>query len=376
MDSYTILVAEDDRVSAETLLLFLEKMGHEVVGLVSRGEEAVALAAELQPDIAILDIYLSHGMDGIEACRRITENSNIPCILLTGQSAGQVLEQVGESKAVCLIKKPVLYEELQANIHIAMRMWSISQQLKLQEASYRAYFNNAAVGIYRVSPDGAVETANQALASILGYESVEELLSLVKYAGVQYYVQEARFTELVEQLNNKDEVEGFESEVFGRDGQVLWVSESCRVVRNDDGSIAHYQCIVQDVSDRKRAEQDLQVTLDMLKRVVESIPDMVFLVDMDHTVILCNQSFSRHVGADPDDIIGRPVTESFPDFANFSVDPRSMAAATDPKSPNKAVHFSSGEKHYHMSVSPYADADGGAIGVVYVCREVFDSPLA
>ena len=77
-----ILVAEDETIIRLDLRDLLERAGHEVVGEARDGEEAVALAAELHPDLAIMDVKMPR-LDGIEAARRIMDERPLPIVLLT-----------------------------------------------------------------------------------------------------------------------------------------------------------------------------------------------------------------------------------------------------------------------------------------------------
>jgi CheY-like chemotaxis protein len=75
-----ILIVEDESIVRLDLQQRLERMGHTVVGLASEGEEAVAKAVELKPDLILMDVRLEGEMDGIEAAGRIRERQATPVI--------------------------------------------------------------------------------------------------------------------------------------------------------------------------------------------------------------------------------------------------------------------------------------------------------
>ena len=85
-----ILVVEDDQIIQFDLQRHLRQLGYEVVGAASRGDEAVAKAAALQPDLVLMDVRLRGSVDGIEAARRIQEARAIPVVYLTAQSRDDV----------------------------------------------------------------------------------------------------------------------------------------------------------------------------------------------------------------------------------------------------------------------------------------------
>lgn len=129
--------------------------------------------------------------------------------------------------------------------------------LRQAEEKYRSIFENAADGIFQTTPDGHYLSANPALARIYGYESPQELIANFTNIGQQLYVDPNRRSEFIRSLQQNEAVSDFESQVYGKDGRKLWISENARAVRNAEGALLHYEGTVQDISDRKQAQQEL-----------------------------------------------------------------------------------------------------------------------
>ena len=125
------------------------------------------------------------------------------------------------------------------------------------EATYRSIVEHAIEGIFQTTPDGRYLLANPALAEIYGYASVEELKGSVKEIARQLYVDPERRSEFIRQMDEKDCVWGFESLIYRKDGSVIWISENVRVIRDDDGTVLYYEGTVEDITERKRAEEEL-----------------------------------------------------------------------------------------------------------------------
>jgi CheY-like chemotaxis protein len=85
-----ILVVEDERIVQLDLCYEVERLGYIVVGMASSGEEAIAKAAQLEPDLILMDVRLKGSMDGIAAATRIRAARQVPVIYLTAQSQGQL----------------------------------------------------------------------------------------------------------------------------------------------------------------------------------------------------------------------------------------------------------------------------------------------
>ncbi|HET6522839.1 MAG TPA: response regulator [Geminicoccaceae bacterium] len=103
MKPLRIAVAEDNWLAAEYLNEILASMGHEVVGLVPTGEDLVALVARERPDLALVDINLAGGCDGLTAAREIRRRFAVPAIAVTGHLTAAEAEAAG---LLGLVAKP------------------------------------------------------------------------------------------------------------------------------------------------------------------------------------------------------------------------------------------------------------------------------
>lgn len=130
------------------------------------------------------------------------------------------------------------------------------EALRLAEQKYRSIFEHATEGIFQTSPDGHYLSANPALARIYGYGSPEELLTALVDISRQLYVQPNRRAEFILAMRQNGIVAAFESQVYRRDGSIIWISENARAVRDEvTGELLYYEGMVQDITSRKQAEE-------------------------------------------------------------------------------------------------------------------------
>jgi AmiR/NasT family two-component response regulator len=143
-----ILVAEDETIIRLDLRGLLEGAGHEVVGEAKDGDEAVALARELEPDLAVLDVKMPR-LDGIEAARKMLEERPIPIVMLTAFGQRELVERAAEAGVYGYLVKPfreqdvlpaletakARHEELQA---VRAEADSLSEALVARKAIERA----------------------------------------------------------------------------------------------------------------------------------------------------------------------------------------------------------------------------------------------
>jgi len=134
------------------------------------------------------------------------------------------------------------------------------------ESRFRSIFENTVEGIYQTSVEGRYISANPALARIYGYESPDELMSSLAAAGRSLYVDATRRVDFERLMREVGSVTQFESQAHRRDGSVIWISENARVVRATDGRALYYEGTVEDITERKRyqAELEFQATHDAL----------------------------------------------------------------------------------------------------------------
>jgi|DewCreStandDraft_4_1066084.scaffolds.fasta_scaffold121212_2 AmiR/NasT family two-component response regulator len=128
MDALRILIADDESLRVMSLRGQLESLGHKVVAEASNGAEAVRLADELRPDLAILDIKMPE-MDGIEAAQKITAARPIPIILLTAYSERELAERAASANVSAYLMKPVSEQDLLPAIALAVSRFKEFQAL-------------------------------------------------------------------------------------------------------------------------------------------------------------------------------------------------------------------------------------------------------
>jgi DNA-binding response OmpR family regulator len=131
MSKGRILVVEDESIVALDIRRILGEGGFEVVASVPSGEEAVATAALLRPDLVLMDIRLQGAMNGIEAARRIRDESRLPALFLTSYVDQQMLAQAKGMDAVGYVLKPFDERELVVAVEMALHRWQMEESLRL-----------------------------------------------------------------------------------------------------------------------------------------------------------------------------------------------------------------------------------------------------
>lgn len=112
------MVAEDESLIRMDIVETLRDNGFEVVGEAGDGEQAIALATELKPDLVVMDVKMPK-MDGITAAEKLQE-SRIPVVMLTAFSQKELVERAGDAGALAYVVKPFNHNDLLPAIEIAL----------------------------------------------------------------------------------------------------------------------------------------------------------------------------------------------------------------------------------------------------------------
>jgi PAS domain S-box-containing protein len=173
------------------------------------------------------------------------------------------------------------------------------EALRESETRYRTLFENAQVGIYRTTPDGRILAANPALLEMLGYSSFDELAARnLEQAGYAPDHPRSRFKELIER---EGEVRGLDGLWAKRDGSAVCIRENARAIRGEDGAIVYYEGTVEDVTERKRAEEQLRYQAVLL----ENVNDAIVASDEHYRLTAWNKAAETLYGWKAEEVLGQ-----------------------------------------------------------------------
>lgn len=238
------------------------------------------------------------------------------------------------------------------------------------EARYRGLFENALAGILVTAADGRLLDCNPAAARILGYDSAEQAVEQIHDLGVQHYVDQEDRIRFIEDLRLKGEVTDFETPMYGKDGDLIWLSVAARGIFSEDGGdLLLTEAIVVDITDRKVAQANYEATLDLFQRTVRTIPSPLVLVDLDGEISLANTAFQK--------LFGEKDVEGC-DYEELVRERLAPAPAGDRRRislgpEERVIRLSQGEDAVAVFIesrSDYTDHQGEVIGRMLVWRDI------
>ncbi len=271
-----ILAVDDTPASLKLLTDILKAEGYEVRSAIN-GELALRAAIANPPDLVLLDIRMP-AMDGYEVCRRLKAQSvtrDVPVIFVSAVSETDEKVQGFGIGAVDFVTKPYQREELMARVRTHLELNRLrhhledlvdertvelrenSEQLLRSESHFRAYFERSMVGMAASSPEKGFLEVNEALCAMLGYTR-EELMRLT-WAELTH-PDDIADNEILFSRVLTGEINEYtmDKRFIRKDGSFVYVHLAARAVRSADGNLDYMIALIEDISERKMAEERIQ----------------------------------------------------------------------------------------------------------------------
>jgi diguanylate cyclase (GGDEF)-like protein/PAS domain S-box-containing protein len=220
-----------------------------------------------------------------EVIRRPLEHHLMTCLQQKNINSYQqtfTTEEGGIERLLTL--SPILNHEGKVSKIVGICQNMIELCVLIHHQRYRNFFENAVAGIYQTTPDGHYQIVNPMLARIYGYESPQELITTINDIAHQLYVDHRRRDDFRLLIQEKGAIWGFESQVYRKDKSIIWISENGRAIWDAKGEIIAYEGTVEDITQRKQAEEELWRRDKLLQGVAKAMHHL--LTDRDHNAAI------------------------------------------------------------------------------------------
>ncbi|WP_372645276.1 PAS domain S-box protein [Ancylomarina sp.] len=256
-----------------------------------------------------------------------------------------------------------VYNRIQSAIMILFFVWIITfllvstvyyywfKSLSQREKTYVDLFNYSPMGMYQTTPQGEIIMANQTLLDMMKYDSLGDMQS--RNLETDGYSKESPTTrqKFKEKIESENVVKGVEGEWETRNGDILYVRENARIVRDKNGKTLYYEGIVEDISVQKKAEIELKSQKEFLKMVIDTSPNFVFVKDWEGRFTLVNKKMAELFGQSVEEMIGKTEMDINPnkkDTEKFLLDDREVMTTLQSKIISEELFVSThtGEKYW------------------------------
>ena len=384
-ETSTILIVDDEPLLRTALGDLLAVEGYDLV-LASSGLEGLKKAAELIPDLVLLDVKMPD-IDGFEVCRRLRADpllSDVPVIMVTSLADRDSRLQGFEAGADDFVSKPVDDIELLARVRTTTRLnrfrrllleqtrrQQAEEALRESEARYRGLFEGMPVGLYRTTPEGHFLDANPALVEMLGYPERESMLAANVIDTFVNPGERQRWMALIERNGL---VRDFETQVCRHDGTVIWVKDTARAIRDSQGRTHYYEGSLEEITERKQAEEALRRERDLAESLIETAQTIVLMLDPQGRIVRFNPYMEEISGYHLEEVQGKDWFTTFlPQQDQGRIQELFLRAVGDIQTRgqvNPIVTKDGREREIAWYDKTLKDTDGNVAGVLAVGQDI------
>ena len=268
----------------------------------------------------------------------------------------------------------------------AAALQKAERALRESETRYRHIFENAVEGIFQATVDGRYLSVNPAFARMCGFASPEEMIGEITDIARQLYVDASDRSRIKRLYQDPGVVRGFETRFRRKDGGVIWVSITARSVRDESGNALYYEGSIQDITERKLAEEALRGSEQRLADMINFLPDATFVIDTGGKIIAWNRAMEEMTGLKAKRMVGKGDYEhAVPFYGTRRPLLIDLALRRDEEAEKLYPYIDrdhdiivseayvprlKGGLHLWLKASPLRDSSGNVVGAIESIRDV------
>ena len=238
MSDKKILVVEDEGIVAKDIQNRLRHLGYKVPAIAFSGEEAVAKAKKLKPDLVLMDIMLNGEMDGIEAAAKIRSQMNVPIIYLTAYSDESTLNRAKTTDPYNYILKPFNDDDLRIGIDLAFAKHKSEKVLHDREQWIRTILQSINSGVIATDTKGYIIFMNHIAEHLTGWRQKEaQGKSVVDVFVLDETDHIGSISDHIVKVLRNDKLGAIPlmTKIVSRIGERIFVKGNCAPIKFEDG---------------------------------------------------------------------------------------------------------------------------------------------
>jgi diguanylate cyclase (GGDEF)-like protein/PAS domain S-box-containing protein len=246
------------------------------------------------------------------------------------------------------------------------------------EQRFRGTFDQAAVGIAHVAPDGRWLRVNERLCEIVGYP--REALLERTFQDISHPDDLASdLSQVQAMLAGEIDTYQMEKRYLRQDGDVVWTNLTVSLLRRPDGTPDHFISVIEDITARKVAERALAENRAFLHRLIDTIPDLIFYKDTQGVYLGCNTAFEAFAGRDATDIVGHSDQALFDQATADAFRAQDQLALMTPNGHRNEewITYPDGRQVLIETLkTPFFDPESQLLGLIGISRDITERKRA
>lgn len=274
MTGATVLVVEDESVVAKDIQSSLKNMGYAVVGVTATGEDAITKAAELKPNLVLMDVMLKGKLDGIEAAHQIRARLHIPVVYLTAYTDDATLKRAIVSEAFGYLLKPFEDHELRTMIEMALYKHTMERKLMESHEWLETTLRCISDAMIATSAEGRIQSINPVAQELTGWSHADALgrkmtdVFCLKDTQDEILAIEKNMAGIMREW--RVPASGKSATLISKTGKQTPIDHSMAPLRDESGAVLGVVITFRDITERQKAEErerSLYEKLSRLKRM-------------------------------------------------------------------------------------------------------------
>ncbi len=225
--------------------------------------------------------------------------------------------------------------------------------------------NDAVVG---KTLDGIITDWNTGAERLYGYTAREIIGKPVRVLTPPDRPDEV--PRLIERIRRGERIERYETDRITQDGRRIQVSLSLSPIRDAHGAIIGASTTANDITEKKRMQDEILRTKDEWERTFDAVPDLISIINRENRIVRVNKAMADRLGMQPSDAIGRPCYE----IVHHSVRPPGSCPhqrlMNDGREHMQEIHEDTLNGDFQVTASPLRDASGTITGCVHVLHDI------
>ncbi len=269
MEKGKILIVEDSRIVAEDIKQKLMGMGYTVCAVATSGKKALEAAALNFPDIALMDIKLGDGMNGIDTAVELRAKYQVPVIYLTAYADEDTLERAKHTEPFGYIVKPFEDKDLRSAIEIALYKHQMEHRLKVSEEWLRTTLGSIGDGVIATDMKGCITFMNPVAEALTGWiegeivgKPMQEVFHIINESTretVENPVTQVLKDGRVVRLANH-------TLLITKNGREIPIADSGSPIKDDNGKIVGVVLVFRDQTKERAAQKVLEKSITSLQQ--------------------------------------------------------------------------------------------------------------